>query len=291
MKSMTGFSFIETAPGGGESYTFQVDIKSYNNRYRDLSLNLPSLLNPLEPEIREMCSQAVRRGRLELSVRYHEVKTALDVHVDPEAARRYTNALEELVRTLNLKDSVSLSHLLPLEGVLAAERRADTDQIRSLLLPLIEKGLAEMDASRRVEGERTARDIAEQLTVIRRQLALFRQRAPEAEDQIKKGLRERFAEVMGDEAEDNRIMAETAVLLVRYSISEEIARLTSHLESFEEMAAHPGAVGKKLDFLCQEIGREINTIGSKTQMVDVQQGVVLAKDALENVREQLRNVE
>ncbi len=115
--------------------------------------------------------------------------------------------------------------------------------------------------------------------------------APALERSIADNLRSRFAELLGNAVDENRILAETAVLLMKYTISEELARLRAHLEEFRSEAARNAAPGKKLDFLCQEINREINTIGSKSPILEVSRAVVSMKDALENVREQLRNVE
>ncbi len=288
MKSMTGFSFVES-PGGGSA--FRVDVKGYNNRYREIFVNLPGSLGPLEPEVREILGRVVQRGKVEVYIRWQDPEAVTQVRADLRIAGEYQAALETIQRELGMAGQVSLDHLIAQEGVLRRETAVDLDQIRGDLLPLVEEAAAGFDGSRQREGEQTARDIEGRLGELDQALALFREKASEVEALVRRNLQERFQEVLAGDPEDPRLLSELAVLLVRYSTNEEIARLEAHLEAFRGIAGQPEAVGKKLDFLCQEIGREINTIGSKTPLVEVQHGVVRAKDALENMREQLRNVE
>jgi uncharacterized protein (TIGR00255 family) len=159
------------------------------------------------------------------------------------------------------------------------------------LEPLLAQAFAAFEESRRREGAATEADILGHIGNIERSLERIAACVPELERSIKENLRARFQEVLGSAVDENRILSETAVLLMKYTISEELARLRSHLVEFKEETARNGAPGKKLDFLSQEINREINTIGSKSPIIEVSRAVVDMKDALENVREQLRNVE
>ena len=171
---------------------------------------------------------------------------------------------------------------------------ADAERAWVVIEPLLGEALRCFASTRRAEGGRLVLDIESQLEKIDQCVRAFEKDAGEIEETIRTGLRKRFAEVFGDEVDENRVLGEVAVQLTRFSINEEIVRLRAHLDSFREIGFGAGAdlpVGKKLDFLCQELNREINTTGSKSIMVEVNQQVVLAKDALENVREQLRNVE
>ncbi|MDR3019570.1 MAG: DUF1732 domain-containing protein, partial [Treponema sp.] len=157
--------------------------------------------------------------------------------------------------------------------------------------PLLEEAIKIFCAEREREGNHTKKDVLANLGIIESSLGVITSFAPVIETNIKENIKSRFTELLGNQVDENRALAETAVLLLKYTISEEISRLNSHLKEFKaeiEVNARPG---KKLDFLCQEINREINTIGSKSAIIEVSAEVVKMKEALENIREQLRNVE
>jgi uncharacterized protein (TIGR00255 family) len=170
-------------------------------------------------------------------------------------------------------------------------RSRDSEEYWELVRPTLEKALSEFDASRAREGESTRRDIEQQLDRVRRVSEELERRAPELEQAIRDNVRDRFREVLSERADEDRVYAEIASLLLKHSINEELVRLNAHIASFDETIAAGGALGKKLDFLCQELNREVNTISSKSFAADVNRRVVEAKDAVENIREQLRNVE
>ena len=159
------------------------------------------------------------------------------------------------------------------------------------MTPLLDKVFNEFNSSRIVEGRKTEQDIRRCAEDIRARVSVIEAKVPEIETKIKTGLRERFRELLGDGVDESRILAETAVQLMRGDINEEIQRMKAHLESLNEAVGSGGPQGKRLDFICQEIGREINTIGSKSMMIDIDQAVIAVKDSLEKIREQIRNVE
>jgi uncharacterized protein (TIGR00255 family) len=156
---------------------------------------------------------------------------------------------------------------------------------------LLGRTFQEFDRTRAQEGEATQRDVLAILAAFEAQLTLIEGLAPQLEERLKNDLRARFQEVLGDTVEEARLLTETAVLLARSDIHEELVRIRAHLASFRSTVAEGGAVGKKLDFLCQELGREVNTIGAKNALPEVDAAVVTLKDALEKIREQVRNVE
>jgi uncharacterized protein (TIGR00255 family) len=288
---MTGYAFIERQD---ESFSLSVEIKGYNNRFLEIAVNLPPAFSPLEPYIREYMAGRFRRGKIEIGVRFKEYQAALKVQVNREAARSYTPAMSLLAQELELEGKPSLALLLGLEGVLEIEKKRDDQRYRRFLEPALKAASDDFEAERIREGGHTGEDILRHLTALESSAALIASRAPDLEKTIQENLRARFAELLGDKLEaidENRILAETAVFLMKYTISEEISRLTAHLTEFRLEAERNPSPGKKLDFLCQEMNREINTIGSKTPSLEVSRAVVDMKDALENIREQLRNVE
>jgi uncharacterized protein (TIGR00255 family) len=196
-----------------------------------------------------------------------------------------------LAESLKTGEKPGLSLILGMEGVLTIEKNRDDDRYWKQIEPVLKNAAEDFETERLREGRHTEADIFSHIGLIEAALETVAAHAPALEASIRENLRSRFAELLGNQIDENRVLAETAVLLVKYSISEEISRLSSHLAEFRaETKRNPGP-GKKLDFLCQEINREINTIGSKTTVLEVSRAVVNMKDALENVREQLRNVE
>lgn len=288
MTSMTGF-------GHGEHRDSRVqmvlEVRSYNNRYLELSINLPYSIKQLEPRVREYLSSRIQRGKVEFYLSLTELEDSSDVVVDHARVRTYTAALEELRRLAGIRERPSLAHLIGLEGVLKTVSRKDPEALWALVTPLLDKVFNEFNSSRIVEGRKTEQDIRRCAEDIRARVSVIEAKVPEIETKIKTGLRERFRELLGDGVDESRILAETAVQLMRGDINEEIQRMKAHLESLNEAVGSGGPQGKRLDFICQEIGREINTIGSKSMMIDIDQAVIAVKDSLEKIREQIRNVE
>ncbi len=291
MISMTGYGYAERQD---EQFSAVVEVKSYNNRYLDMNCSIPSVFGQLEKQIRDAVAGVARRGRVEVFVRFRDNEEDLAVSVDKSVVNGYLKAFAELRAHAGIQEEIRLDHLLSREGVLKSERVADTERAWSVIEPLLDEALRDFASSRQAEGGRLALDIESQLEKIDQCVRAFETYAGEIEETIRNGLQSRFAEVFGNEIDENRVLSEVAVQLTRFSINEEIVRLRAHLDSFREIGFGEdleGPVGKKLDFLCQELNREINTTGSKSILVEVNQQVVEAKDALENVREQLRNVE
>ena len=288
MKSMTGYAYSESTK---ENITVAVEIKGYNSRFLDLSIHLPLWLSSLEMRVREYLASRFARGKVELSVRIREEDSPVSVLVNKNVAMKYKTAIEELAKVLGIKEKASLSMILRLEGVLEIETERDAEKYWSHIAPVLAAAADNFEAERVREGGHTARDILSHVAALENSVQTISSHVPDLEASIRENLRARFAEFLGDRIDENRILAETAVLLMKYSISEELARLSSHLKEFRfEVEQNPGP-GKKLDFLSQEINREVNTIGSKTPVLEVSRAVVEMKSALEDIREQLRNVE
>ena len=285
---MTGYGYREVSDS---TVSFSVEIKSYNNRYLDIIVNLPPFLSPLEPRIRELLGKRVNRGRVETTVRLRELTEDTRIYLDRNAVQGYIHVLHELIGEAGLKDDIRLSHLLRLDGVLRTEKSRNIDELWEKILPQFEEAYKDFEEARNSEGTFTKQDILEKIAIVEDVVRQIKTHGEALEERITEGIRERFHQVLGNKIDEDRVLAETAVLLVKYSINEELSRLSGHLSVFREIAEKPGLVGKKLDFLCQELNREINTIGSKSMIMEINQRVVDAKDALENIREQLRNVE
>jgi uncharacterized protein (TIGR00255 family) len=241
--------------------------------------------------VREYLASRYARGKVELSVRIREEDSPASISINKSIAAEYKKAIGELAKALNIKEKVSLSMILRLEGVLEIETEKDAEKYWTYIEPVLATAADRFEAERVREGGHTAEDILSYVAALENSVLTISSHIPELEASIKENLRNRFAEFLGDRYDDNRVLTETAVLLMKYSISEELARLSSHLKEFRfEVEQNPGP-GKKLDFLSQEINREVNTIGSKSPVLEVSRAVVEMKSALEDIREQLRNVE
>lgn len=288
MKSMTGYGYKERSD---DRFSLSVEIKGYNNRFLEIFINLPPYLSPLEMRLRDYVSARCERGKIELSVRAKELGGNVSVSVDEVAAAAYYQAIKRLGAALGLDEQPRLSTILSMDGVLLSDKTRDPERFWQAIEGALEEALSQFEASRVREGKATEADILTHIDSIEKAVEKTTAFAPELEASIRENMRTRFREVLGDAVDEGRVLAETAVLLVKYSISEELARLRAHLAEFRAEVERNPAPGKKLDFLCQEINREINTIGSKSPIMDVSRAVVSMKDSLENVREQLRNVE
>lgn len=290
MKSMTGFAYREQQE---KDCSFSVELRGYNNRFLEINAYLPPYLSSLENRIRGFIAETCVRGRIDVTLRCREINAPFRVTVNTAAAAAYGEAVRLLAEALEIDEKPDIRTIMGLEGVLDIDRPRDEDRYWRQIRPLLKEALDTFEAERIREGQYTLGHILSQIAVIEDSLNQVCLHADEAEAMIKENLRGRFMELLGDKdkIDENRILAETAVLLMKYTIAEEISRIRSHLSEFRIEAQGKGCPGKKLDFLCQELNREINTIGSKTPQIEVSRAVVNIKNALENVREQLRNVE
>ena len=292
MISMTGFAYREWA---GEDISLAIEIKGYNSRFLELQVNLPPWLACMEPKVRSLMGSVCGRGKVEVWIRVKEINAPLNVTVNTNAARSYMNALSSLAADLGIDAQLSVSTLIGMEGVLEVEKKRDEGRYWDVIEPVLKEAACVFQEERIREGKHTEEDILNSINNIESALQTVSSHIPTIENSIKENIKARFKELTGDGVsgliDENRILAETAVLLMKYTISEEIARLSSHLAEFRAETAKNERPGKKLDFLCQEINREINTIGSKSVILEVSHAVVEMKESLENVREQLRNVE
>ena len=288
MVSMTGYAYREKT---GHDLSVSVEIRSYNSRYLEMFVNLPPFLSMLEMKIREQIASVCGRGKVEVFIRVREHNAPVNISVNANTARAYYNAINVLAKELGIKEKPGLAALLEMDGVLEIEKNRDEQRYWQEIEPLLREAVQAFCIEREREGKHTEEDILANLGKIESSVKNISSFVSVIENNIKENIRTRFAEILGSQIDENRILAETASLLLKYTISEEISRLNSHLAEFRTEAEKNPRPGKKCDFLCQEINREINTIGSKSAIIEVSGEVVRMKETLENIREQLRNIE
>ncbi len=289
MKSMTGYGFAEEL---NEEFQISVELKSYNNRYLDISHNIPFFLAPFEIEIDDAIKNVASRGRIEVNIRVKTLTSDMEIVVDTLAVKRYAEAFSQIAALSGKALKPELADFIGSEGVLTSVRQSDSEIYRPSLFSTLSTALEQFEQSKGREGSRTRDDLEKMGKIVAEGHAVIASHATELETLVKTNLRSRFEEMLADQNYDeNRILSEVAVMLIKYSVNEEINRLSVHLEEFFNLLEKDEPVGKRLDFLCQEMHREINTIGSKSQMVEMNLQVVRMKDGLENIREQIRNIE
>ena len=290
MTSMTGYAYEEK---NYESAVVSVEIKSVNSRFLDLTVNLPPYLNPLEAYFRSKITEKVARGKVDVYIRVKELESNPDITVDEGAVKAYSEAVKKVIKAsgFGTNSESALNFILSQPGVIVSNRSYDMDKYKALIEPIFDSVLEKFNADRAREGENMKRDLQEKLEKLSRCAQFFTEWQPKMEEMFKEQITTKFRELLEDKADENRIMTETAAMLVKYTINEEIVRLNSHIAAMRDELANNPTPGKKLDFICQEMNREINTIGSKNQFAEVGAMVITAKDSLENIREQSKNVE
>lgn len=289
MTSMTGYAYNEQST---EDAVVSVEIKSVNSRFLDLSINLPPYLNPLESYYRAKISEKVLRGKVDVNIRVKELESDTEVIADANAAKSYQNAIKKVCEACGYdSNEIPLSLIISQPGVLNINKVYDTEKYRNMIEPVFNSAYTKFVQDRAREGENLKVDLLEKLSVLDQCAAFFKDWQPKMENLFKETIVKKFNELLGENADENRIMTETAAMLVKYTINEEVVRLHSHLKAMRDEINSNPVPGKKLDFICQETNREINTIGSKNQFSEVGVMVIKAKDSLENIREQAKNVE
>lgn len=289
MNSMTGYSYNEEL---GENYSVSVEIKSVNSRFLDLSINLPSFLGRLESKFKELITSKIQRGKIDVFIRIKENNAPVTISVDEKMAKSYFDAISKVANTIGQTEKdISLSLIISQEGVLTSQKEIDIDYYWNLILPIFEKAFEDYIADRKREGENLKNDLLFQLDKIQKASEIFSEWQPKMENAFKESILKKFNELLADKVDEQRVMTEVAALMVKYTINEEIVRLKSHINALTKEIEENPIPGKRIDFICQEMNREINTIGSKNQFIEIAQEVINAKDALENIREQSKNIE
>lgn len=287
MVSMTGYGYEEVS---SEQAVVSVEIKSVNSRFLDLTVNLPPYLNALESFFRAKITEKVVRGKVDVFIRVKELESQAEVFADVGAAKSYLSAIKKVAEATGYSTDIPLSLLVSQPGVLNTNKSYDVEKYKAMITPVFDAALKKFISDTEREGANMKADLEAKLSKLEKCAAFFKEWQPKMEGYFKETITKKFNELLGDGADQNRIMTETAAMLVKYTINEEIVRLHSHLAAMRSELKNNPYPGKKLDFLCQEANREINTIGSKNQFAEVGAMVVEAKDSLENIREQGKNI-
>lgn len=286
---MTGFGRAEKNTG---NKTFLVDIKSLNGKQFELQLKLPSILKPFEFDIRKMLSEKLLRGSVDCTISLKETGDAKPVTINTDLAKAYYKPLAELSAALNLDPSHILSTLVKLPEVITPSSETLNDKEWENVQQIIMTAIEDLNAHRLDEGKSLEKDLLSRINNIEKQQEEVMKLEPLRQQKIREGLTKLLDEHAGKENYDtNRLEQELVYYIEKIDISEEQVRLKNHCEYFKTMLNDTeDTKGKKLSFILQEIGREINTTGSKAYDSTIQKCVVLMKDELEKAKEQVLNV-
>lgn len=289
--SMTGYGRGEATRSG---VAVVAELRSVNSRFLEIASRLPRSLSLREGEIREIIRKRVTRGKISVSLSVERGNSAASsMRINPAAAREYYRVLGQLRKTLKLRESVKLDHLLRFSDVIEVSGAEETDEREwEVSITALDEAITSLIRMRRNEGEELRKDFVARVTMIGETLTVIERLSREQVPQERTRLRERIRQILDTETVDeHRLEVELALLADRLDVTEECVRFRSHNKFFLEALDNDEAAGRKLNFLIQEMNREANTIGSKSSSSDIAHRVVGIKEELEKIREQLQNVE
>jgi uncharacterized protein (TIGR00255 family) len=290
IRSMTGYGRGEHEEAGCR---FSAEVKTVNHRYCDIAVRIPREISALEEKAKKLVQRYVSRGRVDLVISMVETASRqVSVKVDKALVQGYLSAFRELA-SLGVKDDVTVSTLARFPQILLEERE---DLAVEAMWPVLEvalmKSMESLLVSREQEGKGLAQDLESRLKGITKNVAEIEEKAPGVVEDYRNRLRERAEKLLhGQEVDEERFLMEVALFADKCSISEELVRLRSHANAFANALRQEDAVGRKLDFIVQEINREVNTISSKANDFEISSRVVEIKSEVEKIREQVQNIE
>ncbi len=291
IRSMTGYGRGESADGARKVI---VEVRSVNHRFSEVVVRMPKELSPLDERIRNLVQARVSRGRVDVLVTREDHRARRrQVEVDTDLARSYNEGLKELKAALGLRAQARLDLIARLPDVFViSEVPEDLELLWESLSAAADQALEAMLAMREREGRRLRDDLLERLKVIEGHTAGIEARAPLVVEEYRRRLAERVKEILpGINIDEGRLATEVVLFAERSNVTEEIVRLRSHLSQMRHSLDQSEAVGRRLDFLLQEMNREINTIGSKASDGQIATAVIEVKSELEKIREQVQNIE
>ncbi len=291
LRSMTGYGRTEAAD---DTQKLTAETRSVNHRFLDISLRMPKILYPLEQDIRKLVSANVSRGKVDVNLQFSAQNNAdAEIQVDAGKAQHLFNQLRRIQTDAGIPGELDISCMLPFRDLFLKEpdMKHDMKLLWAFMQPVIEQALGQLRQMQDTEGAALTADLSGRIDFITEQLNDITLRFPEALAARQQALKERVGQLCENvTVDEQRMVQEIALMADKSDITEELVRAKSHINQFKTWLAASEAVGKKLDFLLQELNREINTIGSKASDADIALKVVAAKNELEKIREQVQNV-
>lgn len=291
LKSMTGYGRRETIAEGKK---IRVEIKSVNHRFSDYNIKVPRHLGFLEEKIRNYASKSITRGKVDIFVSVESYEDSdKELTLNLSLAKSYIEVLKKLRDEFDLKDDISVMSVAAYSDILKAEQKEeDADRIWELVRQVADGAMEDFTAMRSREGERIETDLRERIEYMKSLAKKVDERSPKTVEEYKEKLYNKIKEILDDrDIDESRILTEVAVFADKIAVNEETVRLSSHFAEFAEILDSGQPAGRRLDFLIQEINREVNTIGSKANDLEIAKIVVELKGEIEKLREQIQNIE
>ncbi len=291
LKSMTGYGRQESLISGKK---ILVEIRSVNQRFTDYSIKVPRHLGFLEDKVRNYASEWITRGKVDIYISVENFDEAdKDVLLNKALAKNYIEVLEQLRDEFNLKDDISVMTVARFSEIFKTERKEeDEEQIWADVKSVMHEAMEAFAAMRSREGERIEKDLVERIDYMKTLAEQIDERSPQTVAEYKERLYTKIKELLEDrDIDEGRVLTEVAIFADKVAVNEETVRLGSHFAEFYNIINSGEPAGRKLDFLIQEINREVNTIGSKSQDIEIAKIVVTLKGEIEKLREQIQNIE
>ncbi|MEC2074642.1 YicC/YloC family endoribonuclease [Metabacillus fastidiosus] len=288
--SMTGFG---RAVGEVEGLTVTVEMKSVNHRFSEISVRMSRQFLTIEDKIKKVISKSLHRGRIEVFISVEgDSLTDRTVRVDWSLLDQYMKALTDVKEKYSLSDTIKMDHLLKNEDVIHVEESANhSEHVEEKIIQVVKNATEQLVIMRNAEGEQLGKDLNIRLKQLLEHTEQLEQYAPSVVKHYHDKVHKRLQEFVSGAIDENRLIQEAAIFADKVDISEELIRIRSHIRQFSEALLQKGAVGRKLDFLVQELNREANTIGSKANDSEIAKIVVELKSIIEKLKEQVQNIE
>lgn len=291
IQSMTGFGRCETMTAGRR---IVAEIKSVNHRYSEIQIKMPKRYNALEEKLKQRLAASLNRGKVDVYIKTeNEEDAGQEIRVDKGLALKYHGTIRDMAESIGVPMDLGAAALIALPGVLTVdEADEEADEVWKLLVEPVDIALSHVLEMRKAEGSRLAEDFTKRIDYLEELRHSLIQYSPGVADSYRQRLTARIEELLGKQpVDESRLAQEVAMFAEKAAVDEELVRLDSHFAQFKELLSEDQPVGRKLDFLCQEINREINTVGSKANDLSMTKVVVEMKSELEKLREQVQNIQ
>lgn len=290
IKSMTGYGKANLSKNLRE---YQIEIKSVNHRYLDISVKMPKNLSYLEEIIKKEISTKIKRGKIDVFITFENNSTeGKEIKINTELAKMYIEQLKELAEKENILADIQVTEVSKYPDVLNIQTNQEDETIKDEILETVQMAVENLVQMRQVEGKQISKDLLKRLENIQTKVNEISNLSTGLIEEYIVKLEERIKQILKDqEIDQSRLAQEVVIYADKCSIQEEVTRLNSHISQFKTMLNSDEAIGKKLDFIIQEMNRETNTIGSKANNLNITNGVIDIKAEIENIREQVQNIE
>ena len=292
IRSMTGYGKQSLSIDGRE---YQIEIKSVNHRYLDINIKMPKTLSYLEDTIKKEISEKIKRGKIDVFITFeNNSQEGKNIKINKELAKLYINQLKELAQEEKISSNIEVIEIAKFPDILTIKVDEEDEKIKQEIIQTTQEATNKIIEMKNIEGEKISQDLLQRISNIENKIIEISEKSTGLIEEYVVKLEKRIQEILKTEKIDkSRLAQEVVIYADKCSIEEEITRLKSHIYQFKNLISNNGneTIGKKLDFIIQEMNRETNTIGSKANNLEITNGVIDIKTELEDIREQIQNIE